>query len=203
MRVLAPRDLQAGGTWLGLNEHGLFVALTNRFGGPPAPDRRSRGMVVLDALGAPTADAAYAAARQLDPARENGFHLILADRTAAYWLCNDGSTLRHDRWAPGWHTVTERSFDAAPTAREPLIQSKLADLNAGNPPSDSDLRQLLSVRHDNGIDGVLVDVPTHNYGTRSSTIVRLAADGTSRFLHADGPPDRTPFVDASRLIPHA
>ncbi len=29
-KVLAPRDAQAGGTWLGLNEHGLFAAITNR-----------------------------------------------------------------------------------------------------------------------------------------------------------------------------
>ena len=33
--VLAPRDLRAGGTWLGLNDAGLFAALTNRPCGDP------------------------------------------------------------------------------------------------------------------------------------------------------------------------
>ena len=34
-RWLAPRDRQAGGTWLGVNRAGLFVGVTNRFGRPP------------------------------------------------------------------------------------------------------------------------------------------------------------------------
>ena len=43
---LAPRDLEAGGTWLGLNPRGLFVGVTNRAGVHRASDRRSRGLLV-------------------------------------------------------------------------------------------------------------------------------------------------------------
>ena len=39
-RILSPRDEVAGGTWLGLNEHALFVGITNRAGAPPDPARR-------------------------------------------------------------------------------------------------------------------------------------------------------------------
>src|SRR5690349_17969999 len=49
--VLAPRDLRAGGTWLGLNDAGLFVGITNRRA-PADPTRRSRGDIVFEALGA-------------------------------------------------------------------------------------------------------------------------------------------------------
>ena len=49
-RWLAPRDRQAGGTWLGVNATGLFVGVTNRSAGPRDPARRSRGLLVLDAL---------------------------------------------------------------------------------------------------------------------------------------------------------
>jgi uncharacterized protein with NRDE domain len=35
-RVLAPRDEEAGGTWIGYNEHGVFVAITNRWTGSEA-----------------------------------------------------------------------------------------------------------------------------------------------------------------------
>src|SRR5262247_4444821 len=55
-RWLAPRDLQAGGTWLGVNAAGLFVGVTNRTSGPRDATRRSRGLLVLDGLEA--ADAA-------------------------------------------------------------------------------------------------------------------------------------------------
>ncbi|MGH0029521.1 MAG: NRDE family protein, partial [Myxococcota bacterium] len=51
-RVVAPRDARAGGTWLGLNENGLFAAITNRRCESPDPDRRSRGLIVMDALSA-------------------------------------------------------------------------------------------------------------------------------------------------------
>ena len=47
---IAPRDQVAGGTWLGLNAHGLFVGVTNRFGVPKDERRSSRGQLVANAL---------------------------------------------------------------------------------------------------------------------------------------------------------
>src|SRR5207302_7346487 len=48
--ALLPRDLKSGGSWLGLNAHGLFVCLTNRRGAILDPDRASRGELVVEAL---------------------------------------------------------------------------------------------------------------------------------------------------------
>jgi len=47
-RVLAPRDVQGGGTWLAANEHGLVLCLLNHYPDPSGPDRRctSRGLLV-------------------------------------------------------------------------------------------------------------------------------------------------------------
>ena len=60
--IVAPLDIRAGGTWLGLNEHGLFAAVTNRPMQEQAsdPQRRSRGLLVLDALRERSAIAAMA-----------------------------------------------------------------------------------------------------------------------------------------------
>src|SRR5207245_2738869 len=55
--VLMPRDEMAGGTWLGLTARGLFVCVTNRRGAAPDPARRSRGLLVLEALRGPDAAA--------------------------------------------------------------------------------------------------------------------------------------------------
>lgn len=50
-RIWAGRDLEAGGTWMGRNEHGLLAALTNRrSAAPPPPEVRSRGEIVLGLL---------------------------------------------------------------------------------------------------------------------------------------------------------
>jgi uncharacterized protein with NRDE domain len=48
--ILAGRDLLAGGTWLGLNRRGLFVAVTNRRTPVRTPESRSRGLLALEAL---------------------------------------------------------------------------------------------------------------------------------------------------------
>lgn len=49
--IFAPRDLRAGGTWLGVRGASLFVGITNRWGGgTPPTGPRSRGQLVLDAL---------------------------------------------------------------------------------------------------------------------------------------------------------
>ena len=53
--IVAPLDLRAGGTWLGVNAMGVFAAVTNLRSEMPDPARRSRGMVVMDALREPSA----------------------------------------------------------------------------------------------------------------------------------------------------
>jgi uncharacterized protein with NRDE domain len=50
-RIWAGRDLEAGGTWMGRNEHGLMAGLTNRRSSDPSPtDPRSRGEIVMGLL---------------------------------------------------------------------------------------------------------------------------------------------------------
>src|SRR3982750_3411795 len=77
--VLAPRDELQHGTWLGLNRHGLFVCVTNRRGAMVDPSRRSRGLLVLEALQAQSALGLHEALRELRADRHNGFHLAYAD----------------------------------------------------------------------------------------------------------------------------
>lgn len=53
VRLLAPRDADAGGTWLGVNEHGLALGLLNgRDIGPVPAAPRSRGLLVRELLSA-------------------------------------------------------------------------------------------------------------------------------------------------------
>jgi uncharacterized protein with NRDE domain len=48
--IVAGKDLLGGGTWLGVNRHGLFVAVTNRKSPERTPDSLSRGLLALEAL---------------------------------------------------------------------------------------------------------------------------------------------------------
>src|SRR5215472_12933777 len=68
--VVAGLDVLAGGSWLGINDWGVAAAVLNRTGSlGPAPDRRSRGELVLEALDHADAVTAAEALSYLDPAR--------------------------------------------------------------------------------------------------------------------------------------
>lgn len=89
--VVAGQDLEAGGTWLGLNDHGVVAGILNRRHSlGPAPDKRSRGELVLDALDfADAADAAQAMAH-IDPNAYRAFNMAIADERDAFWVRSTG-----------------------------------------------------------------------------------------------------------------
>ena len=198
-RFIAPTDLAAGGSWLGLNDAETFVGITNRHLAIKPNALRSRGLLVLDALAAGEAKEIDALLSRLDITPYAGFHLFFADRANAYVHWSDGENLHRIILRPGITIITERSFGAAPTTREALIDERIGGLGA--PPDDESLIELLSTRAEVGFEGINVSVPELGYGTRSSTILRLGPEpGEVRFLFADGPPDRTPFSDQSLLV---
>src|SRR5947209_6598127 len=89
--LVAGLDILAGGSWLGVNDWGVAAAVLNRDGSlGPAPDRRSRGELVLEALDHADAAAAARALADLEPAAYRSFNLIVADSRDAFWLRHDG-----------------------------------------------------------------------------------------------------------------
>ncbi|MGA3306339.1 MAG: NRDE family protein [Stellaceae bacterium] len=85
--VLAGKDELAGGTWLGLNDHGVAAGILNRYGSlGPAPGARSRGELVLEALDHADAAEAAKALAAIDPKSYRSFNMIIADNRDAFWL---------------------------------------------------------------------------------------------------------------------
>ncbi len=189
----APEDLRAGGTWLGLNAAGVFAGLTNRFAGAASPggiskDRRSRGLIVTDALAHARARDAYEALAGLDGELHNPFHLVLADGDGAFCVWSDGWTAHRLELGPGLHVLTERSFGAAPSGRE--------DALAGWAPPIDALRPGLAVHRDDPMSSTCVHAPAFNYGTKSATWIELADSGdVLRFDFTDGPSCTSPWED--------
>jgi len=89
--VVAGLDRSAGGSWLGLNDDGVVAAMLNRRGSlGPAPGKRSRGELVLEALDHADAVTAAEALAELNPQAYRSFNMVVADNRDAYWLCNPG-----------------------------------------------------------------------------------------------------------------
>jgi uncharacterized protein with NRDE domain len=199
--VVAPLDAQAGGTWLGVNPTGMFAAITNRRADAPDPRRRSRGYLVLDALAASCAAEAAAAALETQPGAYNPFNLFVADRERAFAITY-GETPKCIELAPGPHVIGNADLDAPPPLKVGRLAGRAARL--ANAPGDSLLERLAELcrRHDG--DGAPTDdacVHAGSYGTRSSTLLRLAeAASESALLYADGAPCQTPYQDFTPLL---
>src|SRR5580698_1098474 len=78
--VIAGRDVLGGGTWMGMNRHGVMAAVLNRTGTlGPAPGKNSRGELPILALRHETAQAATEALKGLDAGAYRSFNLVIAD----------------------------------------------------------------------------------------------------------------------------
>src|SRR4051812_43512479 len=76
-RAVAGLDPRAGGTWFGVNDRGVLVAVTNRLKSELPKQPRSRGSLVRELLNCPTAAAAVdLASRELDGNRYAGCNLV-------------------------------------------------------------------------------------------------------------------------------
>lgn len=191
---VAPRDLAAGGTWLGLTGGGMFVGITNRMGVPNDATRRSRGELVVRALRAASARALHASLAGLDPLLYNAFHLLYVDRDDVFVTWSDGATVRQATLGPGVNVVTERSLGANDEGRTEAILARLGAL--GPAADDEALAETMRHHAEPPLLGTCVHLPEHGYGTRSSTVLVVGEKGT-RVRFADGKPCVTPYVDVA------
>jgi uncharacterized protein with NRDE domain len=195
-------DPVAGGTWLGVNARGVLVAVTNRHHSETPPNPKSRGLLVRELLALPTAkDAADAAARELDRKVYAGCNLLCIDATHAVVLHN-ADWLRVRMLPPGLHLLANRDVNDESDDRLGYAAHWLGQRRyrfAEN--CLVALRQLCGL-HEPGMPPICFRAGDR--GTVSSTLVALRdplADST--YLHAQGPPDRTPYVDYSQLLREA
>jgi uncharacterized protein with NRDE domain len=112
-RIWAGRDLEAGGTWMGRNEHGLLAALTNRrSAAPPPPEARSRGEIVMGLLRQRTPrDAARWLAGQ-PHARFRPYSVLFGDAETFYYFAPGEAGLPREL-APGVYALSNSTLDDA------------------------------------------------------------------------------------------
>ena len=200
MRILAPTDERAGGTWLGVNEAGVFCGITNGFGPPTDPDRCSRGELVFRAIEEPTAAEAAAAIGEVSAGDYNAFHLVIADPQQAHLVVSDGDLLTATELQTDIAVITERSFGAADNRRKVRARRMVLAARERGDLDVEALQTILTERDSESINAICVTLPGIDYGTRSSTILRLAADGGGEMWHAEGPPHETEYEDMSDLL---
>ncbi len=205
--VVAGIDDLAGGTWFGINDHGVVAGILNRMGSlGPAAGKRSRGELVLDALD--FADAADAAASlgEVAPEAYRPFNLAIADNRDAFWVRNTGEDVTVVPIGEGLHMLTAHDMDDTGSAR---IRGHRPRFAAAPPPEpeDGDWKAWIEVLasrvpwEGKAREGAMNVVTDFGFGTVCSSLVALPAPanpGTSDpakpvFLFAAGRPDEAAF----------
>ena len=193
--ALAPRDLQAGGTWEGATERGLAVVVTNRRDGDFDVSRPSRGQLCRATLALRDARAVRLFVEgETRRRRYNSFNLFFADSARAFVASWNGS-LETTELAPGAHTLSNEH------ALGELVLPELSGVDWRAPTLEalrSRLVEALSSHTPYG--GFTVCKHGEMHGTVSAsliTVVTPEVDSIGRRVlleHAPGPPCRTPFV---------
>lgn len=205
--TIAGRDRLAGGSWLGLNDHGVVACVLNRRGTlGPDPTKRTRGELVLEALDHADAVAAAQALADLAPESYRGFHLVVADNRDAYWLKNDADRMTVAALPAGFTMLT--ALDARNTPAHPRIARHLPRFEAAPVPDPAAgawtaWTDILAAGPAAVPEDAMTIVPEQpaGYGTVSSALIALPAPLLTRpsprirpvFRFAAGRPDSVPF----------
>ncbi|MEK1905568.1 MAG: NRDE family protein [Pseudomonas sp.] len=184
--LYAGRDLQAGGTWLGVNAAGRFAALTNIRDPRQAQGPRSRGELVADFLRGELSAEDYLGQVCERLEQYSGFNLLLGDRETLYCFNSDSGQPR--QLGAGLYGLSNADLD---TPWPKLLRATAALAGTLDDPQPDNLLELLRDRQQPprvllpdtgiGLDWELllssIFIVGPGYGTCASSALLLGADG--------------------------
>ncbi|MBH8611743.1 NRDE family protein [Pseudomonas mohnii] len=190
-QVHAGRDLEAGGTWLGIGANGRFAALTNIRDPHRPPGRRSRGELVARFLDGEIPIDEYLTDVVARSPEYGGFNLLVGN-LHELWHFNARES-EAVMLQPGIYGVSNASLD---TPWPKLLRAKAALSAALDDPRPEVLLALLSDPQtapfaelpDTGV-GLATEtllssvfIASQSYGTRASTALIVHADGSRHLV---------------------
>ncbi|MGM0875745.1 MAG: NRDE family protein [Bacillota bacterium] len=182
--VLAGRDLEKRGTWMGVTKQGRFAALTNyRDPNKESGNMRSRGELVSQFLIGDDQPQHYLQNIQQQRDQYPGFNLIVGDVRCLYYYSNKENEIR--LLEPGLYGLSNHLIDTPwPKVRkgkeglerclknsvENLKECLFSSLQYADPTPDDELPSTgVSLEWERKLSSLFIQTP--NYGTRSSTLV--------------------------------
>lgn len=194
--ILAGRDLEANGSWMGITKEGRFAALTNYRDVKyfSSTGKRSRGEIVTNFLSG-SMDAEYYL-QQLHQHRDNynGFNVIVGTADELYYYGNEqGKIVKIE---PGTHSLSNELLNS-PWPKVERAKSLLSSYVLNNDTIEA--KELFSQLHDDTIAaddklpntgvGISLErqlspifIRTEDYGTRSSSVLLITHDNEVQFI---------------------
>ena len=188
--LLAGRDLEAGGTWMGVTKGGRFCAVTNfRDPSDKRMTARSRGELVAGFLTGHESPGEYCARLASRSGDYNGFNLLAgAGDSLVYFGSREGEARAVE---PGIHALSNHLLDEpwpkVRRAREAMREAVgngddplFAMLSDTTPGRDEELPATgVGLAWERRLSPALIT--GEDYGTRASTVLRISAGGEARF----------------------
>ncbi len=217
-RVVCGLDAERGGTWMGANERGFFVGVTNQRTWFPADKTlRSRGDLAMRVLRAGTVGAVEDLLGREDAREYNAFNLVFGNARAlrvAYARGAEDRVVRVEALPEGIHVLPNDRIDSSafPKVERARARAAAAVLSgAAWPELATELAAMLGDHELPPLDEVVSPpdgsmftrelvhqlhatcIHTPVYGTRSATLLALAESRVLDYRYADGAPCITPF----------
>jgi len=194
--IYGGRDLEKGGTWMGINTNGRFAALTNYREGRPGPVAlRSRGELVSGFLAGDAAAAHYFGKAAQSASDYNPFSMLAGDPDHLVFYSNRGKGIMPV--SPGIHGLSNHLLDTP----WPKVTAGCAAVTDTRDLEDADAicATLFAALADRGVaqDALLPDtgidrqrerelsppfISGEHYGTRTSTVLLVHVSGEV-FVH--------------------
>jgi uncharacterized protein with NRDE domain len=204
MPVIAGRDLEAGGTWLGVSTGGRCGVVTN-VRDPRVPQAGlSRGLLVTDWLRGQPDATAHARALGETAAGYRPFNLLTFDAHAAFYLGNRPAP-RVQAVTPGVHGLSNADFNTPWPKTRQLMARLQAWLDEGmedaaplfaaladeRPAPDEQLPDTgIGRERERSLSAAFIRGSA--YGTRASTVVLIDHSGGGRIIERRFGPDGRP-----------
>lgn len=187
--VLAGRDLEGGGTWLGVTRAGRFAALTNyRRGDGHLANAPTRGRLVSNFLLSGSSPGDYLQSLTERADAYNGFNLLVGDGESLHWFSNRGGeplmlesgiyAISNDLLDTPWPKIVRgknrfrrllETRDIDPAAVFDLLSDRQIAADAALPDTGIGLARERSLSP--------IFITAGDYGTRSSTVLLIEGTG--------------------------
>jgi hypothetical protein len=200
-RILCGLDQQAGGTWLGVNQNGMFVAASNRAKAISSIAPRSRGVLCRDLLRCGSArQAVDQAMDELLTGKYDGVNYVIADGESA-WAVHGGDEPNASELDEGLSVIANGDVNDIRDERVQLAFRLLTLQTLDSPVKFLAVASKVFARPPAPLGRPSMIVRGRDRGTVSSTLLSLGKKPRDAiYQFANGAPDQAEYEDFSPML---
>lgn len=200
-RILASIDPNTSGTYLGINQNGLFVGAVRRPKFVPPINPKSRSALARELLKCRSAQAALdLCLEEIHTGQYDGVNYVIADADAG-WVVHAGNETEAMELPRGLSIIGDRDLDDPRDERVRMAHRLLTLQTLDSPVKFLAVASKVLARAPSSPGRPSMVIRQPDYGTVSSTLISLGKKPRDAiYQYANGAPDRAKFEDYSPML---